>query len=307
MFFGFVIEVLYVLNFSMVSKEVLKKIRKLEIQTKGLVNTLFGGEYQSAFKGRGMAFSEVRAYNYGDDIRQIDWNVTARTGDAYIKIFEEEREQTLMLCVDISASGVFGSNQQRKMDLAIEISAVLAFSAINNGDKVGLVLFSDKIEKMVSPKKGRTHVLRLIRELYTTKPTGTGTAIADALSYVNRLLDRRAIVVLASDFQDKEFEKQLKITNQKHDLVSVVIHDPFEDELPEIGLVPFRDAETNREILIDTSSKKIRETYKARRLQHKKNLQDSFLKMKVDAVNVETNKSYVRPLMNFFKRRLNRY
>ncbi len=291
----------------MISKEVLKKIRKLEIQTKGLVNTLFGGEYQSAFKGRGMAFSEVRAYNYGDDIRQIDWNVTARTGDPYIKIFEEEREQTLMLCVDISASGVFGSHLQRKMDVAIEISAVLAFSAIKNGDKVGLVLFSDVIEKVVPPKKGRTHVLRLIRELYTTEPKGVGTKIADALGYVNRLLDRRAIVVLVSDFQDENFEKQLRITNQKHDLVSIIISDPFEDELPDIGLVPFHDAESGREILIDTSNKSIRKEYKTRKKVRQKMLDDTFLKMKVDAVNVSTNKSYVRPLMNFFQRRMSRY
>ena len=291
----------------MISKEVLKKIKKLEIQTKGLVNTLFGGEYQSAFKGRGMAFSEVRAYNYGDDIRQIDWNVTARTGEPYLKIFEEEREQTLMLCVDISASGIFGSDQQKKRDVAIEISAVLAFSAINNGDKVGLVLFSDKIEKVVPPKKGRTHVLRLIRELYTTSARGRGTNIGDALGYVNRLLDRRAIVVLASDFQDTNYEKQLRITNQKHDLVSIIINDPFENELPNIGLVPFHDAETNSEILIDTSSKKIREAYKKKRKVEQLELDDALLKMKVDAVHVSTNKSYVRPLMNFFKRRVNRY
>lgn len=291
----------------MISKEVLSKIRKLEIQTKGLVNTLFGGEYQSAFKGRGMAFSEVRAYNYGDDIRQIDWNVTARTGDPFIKIFEEEREQTLMLCVDISASGAFGSDHQKKMDVAIEISAVLAFSAIKNGDKVGLVLFSDVIEKVVPPKKGRTHVLRLIRELYTTKPKGTGTNIAEALSYVNRLLDRRAIVVLATDFQDTDFDKQLKITNQKHDLVSIVINDPFEDQLPNIGLIPFRDAETGKELLIDTSNKRVREEYSKRKKVQKLSLDSSLLKMKVDSVNVSTNKSYVRPLMNFFQRRMNRY
>ncbi|MDR9416102.1 MAG: DUF58 domain-containing protein [Gracilimonas sp.] len=291
----------------MIPKEILKKIRKLEIQTKGIVNTLFGGEYQSAFKGRGMEFSEVRAYTYGDDIRQIDWNVTARTGDPFIKVFEEEREQTLMLCIDISQSGTFGSQNQSKMDLAIELCAVLAFSAIKNSDKVGLVLFSDHIEKVVPPKKGRTHVLRLIRELYTTKPTGTGTDIGDALSYINRLLDRRAIVVLASDFQDQNFDKQLRITNQKHDLVSILINDPLEDELPDLGLVKIRDAETGQRKLVDTSSQKVRKAYKIRRLEQKAHLQDKLLKMKIDAVEVQTNESYVEPLMNFFKRRVKRY
>lgn len=291
----------------MVSKEVLKKIRKLEVQTKGIVNTLFGGEYQSAFKGRGMEFSEVRAYNYGDDIRQIDWNVTARTGDPYIKIFEEEREQTLMLCVDISPSGTFGTLNQTKMDLAIEICAVLAFSAIKNSDKVGLVLFSDHIEKVVPPKKGRTHVLRLIRELYTTKPTGKGTNIADALSYINRLLDRKAIVVLASDFQDKDFDKQLRITNQKHDLVSIIVNDEHEDTLPDLGLLPIQDPETGKEMLIDTSSSKVREAYKAKRNKSKQILHEKLLKMKIDSVEVNTNQSYVQPLMNFFIRRVRRY
>ena len=291
----------------MIPKEILKKIRKLEIQTKGIVNTLFGGEYQSAFKGRGMEFSEVRAYTYGDDIRQIDWNVTARTGDPFIKVFEEEREQTLMLCIDISQSGTFGSQSQSKMDLAIELAAVLAFSAIKNSDKVGLVLFSDHIEKVVPPKKGRTHVLRLIRELYTTKPTGSGTDIADALSYINRLLDRRAIVVLTSDFQDKDFEKQLRITNQKHDLVSIIINDHLEDELPYIGLVKIKDAETGAEKIVDTSSKKVREAYKIRRMEQKAYIHDKMLKMKIDAVEVQTNESYVQPLMNFFKRRGSRY
>ncbi|MTI87567.1 MAG: DUF58 domain-containing protein [Balneolaceae bacterium] len=291
----------------MISKEILKKIRKLEIQTKGIVNTLFGGEYQSAFKGRGMEFSEVRAYTYGDDIRQIDWNVTARTGEPFIKIFEEEREQTLMLCIDISQSGTFGSNRQSKMDLAIELCAVLAFSAIKNSDKVGLVLFSDHIEKVVPPKKGKTHVLRLIRELYTTEPTGHGTDIGDALSYINRLLHRRAIVVLASDFQDQDFEKQLRITNQKHDLVSLVISDHLEDELPHMGVVTLKDAETGREKLIDTSSKKVREVYKTRRQQQKKNLHEMLLKMKIDSIEVQTNQSYIEPLMNFFQRRVNRY
>ena len=291
----------------MIPKEILKKIRKLEIQTKGIVNSLFGGEYQSAFKGRGMEFSEVRAYTYGDDIRQIDWNVTARTGDPFIKIFEEEREQTLMLCIDISQSGTFGTQSQSKMELAIEICAVLAFSAIKNSDKVGLVLFSDHIEKVVPPKKGRTHVLRLIREMYTTKPTGKGTDIADGLSYISRLLDRRAIVVLASDFMDKDFEKPLRITNQKHDLVSIIINDQFEDELPDLGLVKMKDAETGAEKIVDTSSNKVRKAYKVKRLKQKAYLHDMMLKMKIDAVEVKTNESYVKPLMNFFQRRGSRY
>lgn len=291
----------------MISKEILKKIRKLEISTKGMVNNLFGGEYQSAFKGRGMEFSEVRAYTYGDDIRQIDWNVTARTGDPFIKIFEEEREQTLMLCVDISPSGVFGSRSQRKMDLAIEICAVLAFSAIKNSDKVGLVLFSDHVEKVVPPKKGKTHVLRLIREMYATKPTGKGTDIADALSYINRLLNRKAIVVLASDFQDKDFQKQLQITNQKHDLVNIVINDDLEEELPDLGLISLNDAETGQNVYVDTSSKKVRTAYRAKRLAEKKALKDLFMKYQIDSVDVHTNQSYVRPLVSFFQRRANRY
>lgn len=291
----------------MISKEVLKKIRKLEIQTKGIVNTLFGGEYQSAFKGRGMEFTEVRSYTYGDDIRQIDWNVTARTGEPFIKVFEEEREQTLMLCIDISQSGTFGSNRQSKMDLAIELCAVLAFSAIKNSDKVGLVLFSDHIEKVVPPKKGKTHVLRLIRELYTTEPTGHGTDIGDALSYINRLLNRRAIVILASDFQDNDFDKQLRITNQKHDLVSVIINDKLEDDLPDLGVVNFRDPETGQRKRVDTSNKKVRSAYRKRRLKQKQELHDKLLKLKIDSIEVHTNESYVQPLMNFFTRRVNRY
>lgn len=291
----------------MISKDILKKIRKLEIHTKGVVNNIFSGEYQSAFKGRGMEFSEVREYTFGDDVRQIDWNVTARSSDPYIKVFEEEREQTLMLCVDISPSGFFGSHSQTKMELAIEICAVLAFSAIKNGDKVGLVLFSDQIEKVVPPKKGRTHVLRLIRELYTTEPKGESTNIADALSYVNRLLTRRAILVLASDFQDENFEKQHRITTRKHDLVNLVINDKLEEDLPDIGIVPFRDAETGKESLVDTSSKKVREAYRKRVQERKKSLQEYFLKNKMDSIDVYTNESYIRPLINFFQRRIRRY
>lgn len=291
----------------MISKEILKKVRKIEIRTKGMVNSVFGGEYQSAFKGRGMEFSEVRAYTYGDDIRQIDWNVTARSGDPYIKMYEEEREQTLMLCVDISPSGLFGSKSQSKMDLAIEICAVLAFSAIKNSDKVGLVLFSDVIEKVIPPKKGRIHVLRLIREMLTTKPEGTGTDIGEALSYVNRLLNRKAIVIMTSDFQDDNFDKQLKITSRKHDLVNIIINDALEDELPDLGLMPLKDAETGNEVLVDTSSSKVRETYQQKRAYQKEQLRNKFLKMKVDTIELETNTSYVQPLMNFFHRRMHRY
>lgn len=287
----------------MISKEILSKIRKLEIRTKGLVNNVFGGEYQSAFKGRGMEFSEVRAYTYGDDVRQIDWNVTARSDEPYIKVFEEEREQTLMLCVDISPSGFFGSRSQTKMELAIEICAVLAFSAIKNDDKVGLVLFSNTIEKVVPPKKGRTHVLRLIRELYTTEPGGSNTSIGDALAYVNRLLNRRAIIVLASDFQDQDFEKQHCITGRKHDLVNLIVHDELEEELPNVGIVPFLDAETGEQTLINTSSKKVRNAYRARVVEQQKNLKEYFIKNKMDSIDVYTNRSYIKPLINFFKRR----
>lgn len=291
----------------MISKEILKKVRKIEIRTKGMVNNILGGEYQSAFKGRGMEFSEVREYNYGDDIRQIDWNVTARTGDPFIKQFEEEREQTLMLCVDISPSGIFGSKNKSKMELSIEICAVLAFSAIKNGDKVGLVLFTDEIEKVIPPKKGRKHVLRLIRELLTTEPEGTGTDLSEALSYVNRLLNRRAIVILASDFQDENYDRQMKITSRKHDLVNILITDKLEDELPDLGLIPLKDAETGEERLVDSSSEKVRRAYQKKRELRKEKLRDRFLRMKIDTIELDTNASYIRPLMSFFRRRVHRY
>jgi uncharacterized protein (DUF58 family) len=290
----------------MISKEIFRKVRQLEIRTKGLVNNLFGGEYHSAFKGHGMVFSEVREYQYGDDIRQIDWNVTARTGDTFIKIFEEEREQTLMLLVDISASGIFGS-QQRKSDVTTEMCAVLAFSAIKNGDKVGLVLFSDRIEKVVLPKKGRLHVLRLIRELYTTKPEGKGTDINVPLRFVNRLLKRKAIIILASDFYAPDYEKSIKITNTKHDLIAVTVADPLEDDLPNIGIVTLMDAETGQKRLIDTSSKTLRSNYKAKRLEENALRRDRFRKLQIDNVDVKTHVSYVQPLMSFFKRRGARY
>ncbi len=291
----------------MIPKDVLKKIRKLEIHTKGLVNNIFGGEYQSAFKGQGMEFSEVRTYTYGDDIRQIDWNVTARSGEAYIKVFEEEREQTLMLCVDISPSGFFGSRSQTKMELAIEICAVLAFSAIKNNDKVGLILFSDRIEKVIPPKKGRKHVLRLISEMYTTKPGGNRTHIGEALSYLNRLLNRKSIVVLASDFEDQNFEKQQKITARKHDLVNLVIKDRLEEELPDAGLITFKDAETGEQVRIDTSDRRVRLNYKKQVHTKEKALKEYFIRNKMDYVDAYTNESYIQPLTSFFRKRINRY
>lgn len=290
-----------------ISKELLKKIRRLEIQTRGLVNSTFGGEYQSAFKGRGMEFSEVRAYSHGDDIRQIDWNVTARSDIPYVKVYEEEREQILMLCVDISPSGFFGTGSQTKMELATEISALLAFSAIKNGDKVGLLLFSDRIEKVIPPKKGRTHVLRLIRELLAAEPAGSKTAIGEALAYINRLLNRRAIVVLVSDFEDEGFEKQVRITNKKHDLVTLLIGDEYEESLPDLGLIPLLDPESGEIVMIDTSSRVVREEYRSRRRRKKAELNEFFLRSKVDSIEVKTNRSYIRPLINFFHRRSERY
>jgi uncharacterized protein (DUF58 family) len=291
----------------MISKEIFRKVRKLEIRTKGLVNNLFGGEYQSAFKGRGMAFSEVRPYQFGDDIRQIDWNVTARNEEPYVKIYEEEREQTLVLLVDISPSGYFGSINQRKLDLATEISAVLAFSAIKNNDKVGLILFTDRIEKVVIPRKGRQHVLRLIRELYATRPSGTGTDIGMAIQYAGKILNRRSIVVLASDFQARGYEKALKIMNRKHDVVGIRIDDPLETELPNLGIIPFIDAETGTISVVDTSSSKVRKEFRARRNKRRNELDEFFLKLHMDTVICNTNQSYIEPLMKFFQRRINRY
>lgn len=291
----------------MLSKEIFRKIRRIEIRTKGLVNEMFGGEYQSAFKGRGMIFSEVRPYQFGDDVRQIDWNVTARNKEPYIKIFEEEREQTLMLCVDISPSGQFGSGTQRKLDLVTELSAVLAFSAIKNNDKVGLLLFTDRIEKVVTPRKGRAHVLRLIQELLTTEPQGSGTDIANATAYLTKILRRRSIFMLISDFQASGFEKQLRIANRKHDFVSVVIDDPLERELPNLGLIPLRDAETGTYRVIDTSSAQVRSQYSRRRHNRMVRLQKLFLQYRIDSITLQTNESYIDPVMTFFQRRVHRH
>jgi uncharacterized protein (DUF58 family) len=271
------------------------------------VNNLFGGEYHSAFKGRGMIFSEVRPYQYGDDIRQIDWNVTARTGDPHIKIFEEEREQTLMLLVDISPSGYFGSGFRRKIDLITELCAVLAFSAIKNNDKVGLVLFTDRIEKVVFPRKGRTHVLRLIRDLYATVPTGTGTNLSEALNFTNKVLNRRSIVILASDFIADGYEQAIRVTNRKHDLVNIHIVDPMESDLPDLGLLPLRDAETGQTTLVPTFLRSVRTTYRRERRQRLENIEDRFRQLRLDHVRILSTESYIDPLRNYFLKRSQRH
>lgn len=290
----------------MISKEILAKVRKLEIRTKGLVNNLFGGEYHSAFKGRGMIFSEVRPYQYGDDVRQIDWNVTARTGDPHIKLFEEEREQTVMLLVDVSASGRFGSGVRRKVDLITELCAVMAFSAITNNDKVGMVLFTDRIEKVVLPRKGRSHVLRLIRDLYATAPVGTGTDIGAALTFANRILNRRSIVVLVSDFLTGMDEKALRITNRKHDLVNVHVSDPLEIELPDLGILPMRDAETGSIRYMPTFLPSFRRQYRSTQSERLRTLEETFTRLHLDTIRLDTTASYIEPIRDFFHKRASR-
>ena len=288
----------------MIDEELIQKVRYIEIRTKGLVNSVFGGEYHSAFKGKGMSFSEVRPYEYGDDIRKIDWNVTARTNEPYIKIFEEERELTIMLCVDISSSEKFGSGKKSKHDYLIEICALLSFSAIKNNDKVGMVLFSDHIEKTIPPKKGRTHVLRLIRDLYTTHPIGLGTRIGDAVTYINRLLNRRSIVILATDMLDNhDYKKAFKITRQKHDFIVLYIHDPLEMKLAKMGILPLYDGEKGIIRFIDSSSKKVREEFMQRKKRHHDNIKNFFYKNQIDYIDLNTHESFVEPLLTFFRRR----
>lgn len=254
-----------------------------------------------------MAFSEVRAYTYGDDIRQIDWNVTARNGEPYVKIFEEEREQTLMICLDLSASSLFGSGNQSRQELASEVSALLAYSAISNGDNVGLLLFSDRILKLIPPKKGKTHILRLIRELIVARPTGQGTDLAGALRYMNRVLKRRSIVTLLSDFDAPDFEKELRITHQRHDLVAVRIEDPMERELPDLGLIPVRDPENGESAWIDSSSRRVRLAFKKRQEEKRAATEQLFRRSSIDHVNLTTNRSWTQPLSHFFLQRSARY
>jgi len=283
--------------------ELLKKVRKIEIKTRGISNDVFSGQYHSAFKGRGMAFSEVREYQHGDDIRSIDWNVTARFNHPYVKVFEEERELTVMLLIDVSGSNEFGTQQMLKEELMTELSAVLAFSAINNNDKVGVIFFSDQIEKFIPPKKGRSHILRIIRELIDFKPESRKTDISEALRYLTNVLKKRAIVFVVSDFVDNNFSKALQIANNKHDVVAIRIKDEREGDLPPVGLVKMKDAETGQTMMVDTSSKRVRAHYKKWWLQLDALGKDQFRKSGVDFIDVKTNQDYVRPLMNLFRRR----
>ena len=285
------------------TRELLKKVRLIEIKTRGMVNQVFSGEYHSVFKGRGMEFSEVREYQFGDDIRSIDWNVSARFNHPFVKIFEEERELMVMLVVDFSRSGNFGTGQQLKNEIAAEICAVLAFSAIKNNDKVGLILFTDKIEKFVPPKKGRAHILRIIRELVSFEPTGSGTNIRQALEYFNHVNKKRSIAFLISDFIDEGYDKILRIISRKHDIIAVEISDPREETLPDVGMMKLRDAETNQERWIDTSSAAVRSTFRkyweARRAERR----HLFIRSKVDAIPVRIDRPYIKPIVDFFKLR----
>ncbi len=287
----------------MIPKEILQKVRRIEIRTKGLVNNLFGGEYHSVFKGRGMTFSEVREYQPGDDIRLIDWNVTARTGAPFIKIFEEERELTVFLLVDVSRSGHFGSFEQFKTEIGAEIGAVLGFSAIKNNDKIGVILFSDEVEKYIAPKKGKAHVLRVIRELLYHKPEGRGTSINNALEFLLKVANRQSVVFLISDFQDEGYWRTLRIANRKHDVIGIQLYDPAEIEFPDLGLIKVYDPETEMESWIDTHSYRERLLHRqvwSTRLEHLKN---ESKRINFDLISVSTTEDYVEPLMTFFKQR----
>ena len=291
----------------MLTKELLKQVKQIEIRTRGIVNEIFSGEYHSVFKGRGMEFSEVREYQIGDDIRSIDWNVSARFGHPFVKVFEEERELTLMLLVDMSGSLVFGSKEKTKQQIAAELSAILAFSALKNNDKVGLILFTDNIEKFVPPRKGNSHVLRIIREILSFEPQGNKTDITGALEYFNLSIKKKSIVFLISDFIDEGYDKILKIVSKKHDLVSIHLEDPRERNLLKGGLIKFRDAETEAIRYLDTGNKAIQEHFK-KKFSERENIQNElFKKSRVDTVKINTASSYVRPLIDFFKLREKRW
>ncbi len=287
----------------MIPKELLKKIRQIQIRTSHMVNDVLAGQYHSAFKGRGMEFEEVRQYQIGDDVRTIDWNVTARSGEPFVKLFREERELTVMLLVDMSRSHLFGTAGQLKRELAAEICATLAFSAIKNNDKVGLICFTDRIERFVPPKKGTRHVLRVIRELLYHEPAGSGTDIAAAVEHLNRVTTRRCVVFLVSDFQAEDYENPLRVARRRHDLIPITIGDPREKDLPNVRFVELFDAETGQTVIVDTSSEAFRKRYRARALQTVDERRRLFRSMDVDEIEVSTGESFVEPLTRFFRAR----
>ncbi len=287
----------------MIPRELFSKIRRLEIRTKGLVNDVFGGEYHSAFKGRGIEFSEVRPYQIGDDVRTIDWNVSARTGETFVKLYEEEREQTLMLAVDVSGSERFGTAGVEKREMAAEIGAVLAFSAVRNNDKVGLLLFSDRVERFVPPKKGRRHALRLVRDVFAHAPQSSGTRLDAALDHLLHVLRRRAIVVLVSDFFDRGYEHKLRALATRHDVVAVHLRDGAEVALPNVGLLTLRDAESGRPVLLDTGSRAARDAFARHAEAQQAEIEAALRSARVDTIRVQTDEDYVEPLVGFFRRR----
>ena len=287
----------------METADIIKKVRKIEIKTRGLSKQLFSGEYHSTFKGRGMSFSEVRNYQFGDDVRNIDWNVTARTGDPHIKVFEEERELTVMLLIDVSQSAYFGTTNQLKQGIMTEISAVLSFSAIQNNDKVGVLFFSDKIEKFIPPKKGKPHILRIIRELIDFHPESNGTDIGEALRYFNNLVKKRSICFILSDFMNTGYEDPLRIAARRHDIIGVHLYDPREKEIPDVGLIRAVDAETGKVSWIDTGMASIRQRYADIFQENFDYFRNTFLKSGTDYVSIQTDESYVNALLKFFKKR----
>lgn len=291
----------------METSELLKRVRKIEIKSRGLTNQIFSGQYHSAFKGRGMAFSEVREYNFGDDIRSIDWNVTARFDHPYVKVFEEERELTVMLLIDVSGSNYFGTQQMLKTEKITEIAALLAFSAIQNNDKVGVVFFSDRIEKFIPPKKGTAHILRIIRELVTFKSQSSGTKLSEPLRFLTNAIKKRCTAFLITDFMDTGFQDAIKIASRKHDLIGIRIVDKRESELPRAGLMKFRDFESNQTYWVDTSGKEFQETHRYRWQQHEKMLHDIFVKSRIDIAKVNTDEDFTKPLIKLFKKRESRY
>ena len=296
--------VLWIILECMEASELIKRVRQIEIKTRGLSSNIFAGQYHSAFKGRGMAFSEVREYQYGDDIRDIDWNVTARFNKPYIKVFEEERELTVMLLVDVSASLDFGTVRQMKKDMVTEIAATLAFSAIQNNDKIGVVFFSDKIEKFIPPKKGRKHILYIIRELLDFHPDSNRTDIRLAVEYLTNVLKKRCTAFILSDFIDStDFRNALTIANRKHDVVAIQVYDRRIEDLPSIGLLKVKDAETGHEQWIDTSSAAVRKAQREWWLKQCAALQETFTKSNVDAISIRTDQDYVKALLNLFAKR----